>query len=107
MEHPAVAVVDLLATTEPVDDIVRDILQRVVARLGDVPANIPLEVEAEIRRDWGGDRPYIAKAGEAGKVQRSQRETAIRAEHQRGVHVNALARKWGIGIRQVQRILKS
>lgn len=96
-----------MAATDLPDDIVRDVLHRVIARIGDVPANIPLEVEAEIRRDWGGDRPYIAKAGEAGRVQRSLREGAIRAEHQRGVHVNALARKWDISIRQVQRILKS
>lgn len=93
-------------TTEGPDDIVRDVLARVVSRLGDVPANIPMEVEAEIRRDWGGDRPYIAKAGEAGRAERGRREQAIRGDHQRGVHVNALARKWNISIRQVQRILK-
>lgn len=92
--------------TDLPDDIVRDVLQRVVARLGDVPANVPLEVEAEIRRDWGGDRPYIAKAGEAGRVQRTHREDAIRADHQRGAHVNALARKWGLSMRRIQQILK-
>ena len=105
MEHHAAA--GSLATTDSPDDIVRDVLQRVVARIGDVPANIPLEVEAEIRRDWGGDRPYIAKAGEAGRVLRQRRETAIREEHRRGVHPNALARKWGISIRHIQRIVKA
>lgn len=88
-------------------DIVLDVLQRIVARIGDVPANIPIEVEQEIRRDWGGDRPYIAKAGEAGKIERTRREAAIRAEHHRGVHVNALSRKWGLSIRRVQQIVKA
>src|SRR5690606_12281566 len=94
------------ATDQP-DDIVTDLLQRVTARGVNVPADVAISIEADIRRDWGGDRPYIAKVGEAGRVERTRRENAIRADHQRGAHVGAIARKWGISIRHVQRILKS
>lgn len=107
MEHADAGAVDSQPTIDLPADIVLDVLHRIVARLGDVPANIPMEVEQEIRRDWGGDRPYIAKAGEVGKVERTRREAAIRDEHRRGAHVNALARKWGLSIRRVQQIVKS
>ena len=83
-----------------------DVLQGVSARLGDPPANVSLELEHEIRRDWGGDRPYIAKVGEAGHLERSRREAAIRGEHQRGERVGYLARKWGLSARRVQQIVK-
>ncbi len=94
------------AATDPVDDIVTDLLQRVLARVPDLPANDVLAVEQEIRQDWGGDRPYIAKLGEAGRRERTRREEAIRAEHQRGERVGYLSRKWGLSIRHIQRIVK-
>ncbi|MBE2233807.1 MAG: hypothetical protein IAE85_09965 [Anaerolinea sp.] len=92
--------------TEPADDIVTDLLQRVLARVPDLPANDVMAVEQEIRRDWGGDRPYIAKSGEAGRIERTRREEAIRAEHRRGERPGFLSRKWGLSIRHVQRIVK-
>lgn len=95
-----------LAGTEAADDIVTDLLQRVLARIPDLPANDVLAVEQEIRRDWGGDRPYIAKSGEAGRIERTRREDAIRAEHRRGERVGYLSRKWGLSIRHIQRIVK-
>lgn len=84
-----------------------DILQRVVMRIGEPAANVAMDLEAEIRRDWGGDRPYIAKAGESWRIQRTRREEAIRADHRNGAHPSALARKWGVSIRRIQQIIKA
>lgn len=83
-----------------------DILQRVVMRIGEPAANVAMDLEDEIRRDWGGDRPYIAKAGESWRIQRTMREEAIRADHRNGAHPAALSRKWGVSIRRIQQILK-
>lgn len=93
-------------TTDPADDIVADIIQRVIQRWHDAPTNDLLALEVEVRRDWGGDRPYIAKVGEAGRVERSQREQAIRVEYERGERVGFLSRKWNLSIRRIQQIVK-
>lgn len=96
------------AATEAPDDIVTDIIQRVIACWEGAPANEVLQkVEGEIRRDWGGDRPYIAKAGEVGRLERSRRELAIREDARRGERPGLLARKWGLSLRRIQQILKA
>lgn len=93
------------ATTEP-RDILEDVIQRVIARWEAAPANELMQLEEELRRDWGGDRPYIAKQGESGRVERSRREEAIRAEHRHGERPGLLARKWGLSPRRIQQIVK-
>lgn len=53
------------------DDIVQDILKRVVKHLqsssggtfSEQMAFQVMEIEPQIRRDWGGARPFIAKRG--------------------------------------------
>lgn len=106
MEQRGASQAGSLATTEPPRDILEDIIQRVIERWHEAPANDLMALEEELRRDWGGDRPYIAKSGEAGRIERSRREEAIRAEHRRGERPSLLARRWGISIRHVQRIVK-
>lgn len=92
---------------EPADvDIVTDIFQRILPHLRDAPANLAHDVERGVRRDWGGERPYIAKEGESGKRERSARDEQIRADFRRGEREPYLARKFQISIRRIRQILK-
>lgn len=92
------------------DDIIKDILSRVEEVLisKKKPGREFLDkIEAEIRRDWGGDRPYIAKSGESGDPELSQRNAAILRDHRSGERPTFLARKYGISRQRVHEILKN
>lgn len=93
------------------EDIVRDIIDRLHAAFADgkplADAEFWLHVEAEIRHDWGGDRPYIAKTGEATIEYKSRRDKAIIRDHRNGEHVRFLARRYGISERRIQQIVRN
>jgi Mor family transcriptional regulator len=87
------------------DDIVLDILQRFAKRV-QLHIEAFAELEAEIRREWGGVRPYVPKIGEMNRRRvLTSRDERIRAEHLRGEHVELLSRRWGLSIRRVQQIV--
>lgn len=90
------------------DDVVIDILRRVAATLLPNEAESERElarIEREVRREWGGERPYIAKAGESVRQQQSERDEQIRAAHRRGERIALLARRHGLSRRTVGRII--
>ena len=90
------------------DDIITDILSRVEAVIPKKNCRTFLDkIEAEIRRDWGGDRPYIAKTGETAIEETSRRNAAIVRDHQRGERPTFLARKYGISRQRVHEILRT
>lgn len=66
-----------------------------------------VRVEAQVRRDWGGERPYIAKLGEPSQRRQLERarDRQIRADYRRGEHVPLLARRYGISERRVYKII--
>lgn len=86
-------------------DVIVDVLERLKAR-GAVSETVATEVEAEARRYWGGERCYVAKAGES-PVRREAREraAAIRADFRKGERVKLLARRYELTERHVRRIL--
>lgn len=85
-------------------DIIVDVLQRVIEKCPEA-AKASEQVEKEARRDWGGDRPYIAKLGENGKKQLCERDERIKADHRRGEREALLSRRYGISIRRIRQIL--
>lgn len=87
-----------VATDDFVDDLGEFVRQQAPSLSeGDIAA-----VKAAVRERWGGDRPFIARrAGEG----RSARNAAIRADFQRGERYALLERRWGLGRRQLLRIL--
>lgn len=86
-------------------DLILDVLERVKTRVP-LPAEVVTEVEAEARRYWGGERCYVAKAGET-PVRREARERAdaIRSDFRRGERVKLLARRYDMSERHIRRIL--
>lgn len=91
--------------TEPANDLVSDILGRIAERHAKLPARVARQIEADIRRDWGGERHYIAKLGESGRAQLAERDALIRQQARRGERVKLLSRRWGISEKRVRQIL--
>jgi len=85
------------------DDIVSDILKRVVALAPNFSAELALRIDRDVREHWGGDRPYIARRAGEGT---SARNDAIRRDHQAGERTGLLCRRYGLTPRQIQRILR-
>lgn len=87
-------------------DIVLDILGR-FAELLHARVDEFRDLEEEIRREWGGCNAYVLKVGISGRAAFSRRNDRIRAEHQRGEHVELLARRHGLTVRRVRQIVAS
>ncbi|WEN13691.1 Mor transcription activator family protein [Rhodanobacter sp. AS-Z3] len=85
-------------------DLVADILQRIGLH-AKLPAKVAQAVEREVRDDWGGERHYIAKVGESGKAQLTERDKQIRDAYRQGEHIELLARRHGISVKRVQQIV--
>lgn len=84
-----------------------DVLRRVTELLPGLTPSAAARIEAEVRKDWGGDRPYIAKLGEVGRVMQSGRDEQIRHDSRKGAHPKLLARRYGISTRRIRQILAS
>lgn len=95
------------AQTADEHDIVSDILARVKAIVPGVTSVTFREIEADVRHQWGGERLYVAKVGECGRVAQSQRDQAICAQARRGDHVKLLARRHRLSEKRIRQILSN
>lgn len=88
-------------------DIIRDFLDRVAAELGPetFTEQIAVGIESQLRRDWGGDRPYIPKAGEADLTKSSRRNIAVRQDFRKGESITFISRRFGISRAMVYKII--
>lgn len=84
-----------------VDDFVCD-LMAMARQLAGISADDAAKLESAVRDRWGGDRPYIARRDEK---RRSERNAAIRSDHQRGDAVTLLAQRYGLSRHTVWRVL--
>lgn len=81
-------------------DIVRDIFDR----LSDKDQGLD-EIERSIRADYGGERVYIPKDGDAARSETSMRNRAIRADWARGERIEYLVRRYQISRRRIYSII--
>ena len=89
---------------EPVcDDLVGDILARVLALAPAFTQALAAQVERETRDKYGGDRVYVQRRG--GTL--SHRNAAIRRDFQNGERVPLLMRRYGLSAPRVWHILKN
>ena len=90
---------------EPSDnDIIDDILARVIALTPGFSAAIARQVASEAREQWGGDRPYVArKVGEG----YSSRNESIKKDYLAGEHIHLLERRYGLKRSRLWEIIKS
>lgn len=86
------------------DDIIADVLRRILAMAPQLSAEVALAVDREAREVWGGDRVYIPHRLGSGL---SERNAAIRRDFNRGERIGLLARRYGISRQWVWKIVKS
>jgi Mor family transcriptional regulator len=84
------------------EDIVADILRRVVALTPGFTAALAAQVDRQVREHWGGDRPYIARRAGEGT---SARNAAIRRDHRNGEHIGLLCRRYRLTRQRIHQIL--
>lgn len=89
----------------PYLDIVSDILQRVASNGSTLPAHLFAAIESDVRKEWGGERHYIAKGGESSKEKISERDRMIRAAHAEGVGEDVLGIQYSLTVRRIRQIL--
>lgn len=82
-----------------------DVLRRVRELLPELSPVVAGRVESAVRRDWGGERPYVGKAGEVGRHALTERDRAIQRDSARGEHTALLSRRYQISPRRIQQIL--
>lgn len=76
----------------------------ILRRAGVQPADAE-RIEQDVRRDWGGERPYIAKVGEARRKYVETRNARIRLDAHRGESSKLLSRRYGMSLRRINQIL--
>lgn len=86
-------------------DVVTDTLLRLHERHAKIPQALLLDVEREIRADWGGEWHYVPRTGEDTRAALAERDRVILADHRRGDHAELIARRHGISVRRVWQII--
>lgn len=86
-------------------DLVADILQRVADRETTLQPDDLREIEEDVRADWGGERHYVAKVGECGRMQLMRRDHEIREAAGKGVPEDYLSLRYGITVKRIRQIL--
>lgn len=81
--------------TNGVSDVLADCATRLIQ--AGLDAVIVRRVIAALRQEWGGDRHYIAR------VDRQDRDAAIRDKLQQGASITAVARQTGLSRETVRR----
>lgn len=85
------------------NDLVDDILMRVIAMAPGFTAALAAQVAAETRDRWGGDRVYIQRKG--GTL--SERNAAIKRDHAAGERIPLLERRYSLSKARLWEIIKS
>lgn len=88
-------------------DIIRDFLDRVSSAIGSetFTDQIAINIEQQMRKDWGGDRPYIPKSSDADMTVVTRRDVAVRRDYRSGESVSLIARRFGISRAMVYKIV--
>ena len=86
---------------------VRDILRRVVdvaqRNEGGFTDMLAEQIERQVRQDWGGTEPYIARGRSDRIIERNDKIIELWAGGQRDVRM--LASRFGLSTKQVRRIV--
>ena len=85
------------------NDIISDILGRVISMAPNFSLALAEQIDRETRKMWGGDRPYISTRRGEGKSTRNDR---IKSDYQKGAHVAFLMRHYDLSASRIREILK-
>lgn len=97
--------IEVIEPFEPNEnDIIDDILRRVIAMAPGFSAALAAQIDKETREQWGGDRPYISLRRGAGT---SSRNAAIKRDYLAGERILLLERRYALSPRRIWQIIKS
>ena len=82
-------------------DLVREIIDRFMVAMPEIPIECACQIEAEVRAKWGGNQIYIPHNPD----RHARQEAAIRA-WQNGIPVRQVSAALGIDRTSVYRLLK-
>lgn len=88
------------------EDIVRDILERVVRAAqsqGGFDEALAEQIERQVRADWGTQRPYIQAARDDRLIERNEKIRQLYED--RLYDIPSLATRFGLSTKQVRRIV--
>lgn len=85
------------------NDIISDILGRVISMAPNFSLALAEQIDRETRKMWGGDRPYISTRRGAGSSSRNDR---IKSDFQKGERVALLMRRYDLSASRIREILK-
>lgn len=90
------------------DDIIKDMLRRVIAASqqggGGFTDAMAIQIEQQVRQDWGGTEPYIAHGVDQRRAVRNEKiHTAYWQGGQKDVR--RLAQRFGLSEKQIRRIV--
>lgn len=85
------------------NDLIGDLLSRVIAMAPGFSVALAAQIEREAREKWGGDRVYVQRKG--GTL--SQRNATIKREHQAGERTALLSRRHGLSATRLWEIINS
>ena len=83
-------------------DIVDDFLTRLQQHIPNLPEHVPLQIERDIRANWGGNKPYVAK-----QVSRITRTKLVANGLRQGMPLGECFAQAGVARRTGYRILGS
>ena len=86
------------------NDIIDDLLARVIALAPSFSAALARQISREAREQWGGDRPYVARKTGDGH---SSRNLSIKRDYLAGEHMRLLERRYQLKRSRIWEIIKS
>jgi Mor family transcriptional regulator len=84
------------------DDFVADVVRIIASVAASVSTDHLRAIDAKIREEWGGDRPYIGRRH--GDV-RNERNDQIRRDVRHGASINLVCRRYDVSRSTVYRVL--
>lgn len=94
----------MLAEPADCNDVLGEFAHRLAQRIQGISLEI-IEVENEVRRDFGGDRYYIPRKGEDYKAHLSARNQRIYADWRAGEREPLLARRYNMTERRIRQVI--
>jgi hypothetical protein len=89
------------------NDPIEDLAARIIASQKSTEAIIKevARLALQVRHDWAGERPYIARLGESAQREKSLRDERIRRDFHDGETPKLISRREGISSERVRQIV--
>ena len=88
-----------------IDDVLAAMIEAAGPEVRPKLAAVAHQVSQQKHHEWLGERVYVSGARKAASQEISNRNAAIKRDHQRGERVPLLMRRYGLSRRRIEQIL--